>query len=591
MNIYAQRIEDLRVFMRSREIDAVVIYGSDPHISEYPSLRWKQVEWLTGFTGEAADLVVTQQRAGLWTDSRYFIQANSQLRDTGVALHKTRIPGAVGIVDWLGENFDRQAIVAIDSLCTSVDSYKSLKSRFQVVCIPDLLNTFWADRPGVVQTPVFLINPGESREEKIEWLRQTMRSRGCDYILIASLDEIAWCLNVRAGDVEYNPFVISYLLVGQQEVKWFALKDDVEDEVTENTFEILSNEGVQICRYDEVSIEVQSLLNEGTLWVDENALNAELYSSIRCRIHSEPSPVQARKAVKNALEIENMKEAHIRDGVAMEEFLYWLEKSVEQGDEVSEWDAAVKQREFRSKIEDFQGESFETISAYGPGAALPHYHTPNQNAPRLYDRGLYLNDSGGQYLSGTTDITRTIPLGECTELERRDYTLVLKAHIDLAAAVFPEGTPGCRVDAAARLPLWRNFLNFGHGTGHGVGYFLGVHEGPCSIRQDLNSAPLREGMILSDEPGIYREGQFGIRHENLLLVVPAGSSEFGDFLKFEPLTMCHFDTSALDLSLLDKWEIEWLNAYNRRVFENLGPLLEEQQREWLEDKTKPLDLE
>lgn len=590
MNTYAQRIEDLRAFMRSREIDAVVIYGSDPHISEYPSLRWKQVEWLTGFTGEAADLVVTQQHAGLWTDSRYFIQANSQLQGTDVVLHKTRVPGEVNIVDWLRENNDFHAAVAIDSLCTSVEAYKSLRNSFQVVCIPDLLNAFWADRPEVVQTPVFTINPGESREEKIEWLRETMRSRGCDYFLIASLDEIAWCLNVRASDVEYNPFVISYLLVGQEDVKWFALKDTVEDDVTENTFEMLSNEGIQICRYDEVSIEVQSL-SEGRLWVDENAVNAELYSSIRCGIYSEPSPVQRRKAIKNPLEIENMKEAHVRDGVAMEEFLYWLEKSIERGDVISEWDAAVKQREFRSRVEDYQGESFETISAYGPGAALPHYHTPNHNAPRLYAQGLYLNDSGGQYLSGTTDITRTVPLGECSELEKRDYTLVLKAHINLAAAVFPKGTPGCRVDAAARLPLWRNLLNFGHGTGHGVGYFLGVHEGPCSIRQDLNSAPLCEGMILSDEPGIYREGEFGIRHENLLLVVPAGSSEFGDFLKFEPLTMCHFDTSILDLSLLDKWEIEWLNAYNRRVFDNLGPFLDEAQREWLDNKTKPLNLE
>jgi len=471
MNTYAQRIEDLRAFMRSREIDAVVIYGSDPHISEYPSLRWKQVEWLTGFTGEAADLVVTQQHAGLWTDSRYFIQANSQLQGTGVVLHKTRVPGEVNIVDWLKENTDSQAAVAIDSLCTSVEAYKNLRNSFQVVCIPDLLNAFWADRPEVVQTPVFTINPGESREEKIEWLREIMRSRGCDYFLIASLDEIAWCLNVRASDVEYNPFVISYLLVGQEDVKWFVLKDTVEDDVTENTFDMLSNEGIQICRYDEVSIEVQSL-SEGRLWVDENAVNAELYSSIRCGIYGEPSPVQRRKAIKNTLEIENTKEAHVRDGVAMEEFLYWLEKSIERGDVISEWDAAVKQREFRSRVEDYQGESFETISAYGPGAALPHYHTPNHNAPRLYAQGLYLNDSGGQYLSGTTDITRTIPLGECSELEKRDYTLVLKAHINLAAAVFPKGTPGCRVDAAARLPLWRNLLNFGHGTGHGVGYFL-----------------------------------------------------------------------------------------------------------------------
>ena len=590
MNIHQERIESLRSFMRSRNIDAVVIYGSDPHISEYPALRWKQVEWLTGFTGEAGDVVITLDHAGLWTDSRYFIQANDQLSGTGAVLHKTRIPGAVGIPEWLEGALAEDAIVAVDSLCTSVGALKSLQARFEVVCIPDLLNMLWEDRPAIVQTPVFTVNPGESREEKIDWLRGVMAARGCDYMVICALDEIAWLLNVRASDVEYNPVVISYLLVGQDELKWFVLKDDIEDETTQNTVETLRHEGVEVCGYEEVFIDLQTL-TEGTIWLDEDAVNAELYSSIRCDRYCAPSPVQARKAVKNPLEIENIREAHIRDGVAMEKFLHWLETAIAQGRQINEWEAALKQREFRAQIDDYMGDSFETISAYGPGAALPHYHTPSQNAPVLKPCGLYLNDSGGQYLSGTTDITRTVPLGPCTKLERRDYTLVLKSHIDLATAVFPEGTPGCRLDAAARLPLWREYRDFGHGTGHGVGYFLGVHEGPCQIRQNMDPSPLKAGMVTSDEPGIYREGEFGVRHENLLLVVEAQQNEFGKFLRFEPLTMCHYDTSVLDLSLLDGWEIDWLDGYNRMVLENVGPFLDEEERKWLELKTKPLHLE
>lgn len=585
MNIYAQRIENLRLFMRSRDMDAIVFYGCDPHISEYPALRWKQVEWLTGFTGEAGDLVITADHAGLWTDSRYFIQATRQLEDTGVSLHKTRIPGAVSIEDWLKAHLSEDGVIAIDSLCTSVESYKSLCGVSKVLCIPDMLNVFWEDRPSVVQTPIFAVNPGESREEKISWLREEISRRGCEYFLIASLDEIAWLLNVRAGDVEYNPFVISYLLVGLDDMKWFVLRDEVEDDSTSNTLDTLEGEGVQICRYDEVTIELQSLA-EGRIWVDENALNAEVYSSVKCEIHNEKSPIQLRKAVKNPLEIENMKEAHIKDGVAMVKFLYWLENGLERGESISEWDAAVKLHELRSRAEDFVSESFETISAYGEGAALPHYHTPMKDAPRLYPQGLYLNDSGGQYLCGTTDITRTVPLGPCSMQQRRDYTLVLKAHIGLATAVFPKGTPGCRIDAAARLPLWREGLDFGHGTGHGVGYFLGVHEGPGQIRQNMDASPVLEGMIFSDEPGLYREGEYGIRHENLLLVVPCVKNEFGEFLKFEPITMCHFDTSVIDVSLLDKWEVDWINMYNRRVLDNIGPFLEEDERRWLEFKTE-----
>lgn len=587
MNRYAERIEHLRAFMRARDLDAVVIYNADPHLSEYPALRWKQVEWLTGFTGEAGDVVVTMDEAYLWTDSRYFIQAESQLDGTGIKLQKARIPGSVSVDEWLLASQGEGARVGVDSFCTSVENYKSLIARFDVVCIPDMLTPLWEERPGIAQTPIYSINPGESVEEKLDWLMETLSEKECDYIIISALDEIAWLLNVRASDIEYTPVVISYLLVGRDGVKWFALKDEIEDDKTSATIELLTSKGIRCLPYNEVSIEISSL-EDALIWVDRQTLNIEIFSAIKCKKYFAPSPIQTRKAIKNPVEIDNMRETHLRDGVAMENFLHWLENKVNDGSRVSEWDAALKLAEFRRQIDDYVENSFETISAYGAGAALPHYHTPSQNAPLLMPSGMYLNDSGGQFLRGTTDITRTIPLGVCTELEKRDYTLVLKAHIDLASSVFPSGIPGCRLDAVAREALWKYRVDFGHGTGHGVGYFLGVHEGPAQIRQNLSGAGLFSGMIISIEPGVYREGMFGVRHENLYLIADAGESEFGHFLKFEPLTMCHFDTSILNLSLLDEWEIEWLDDYNRRVYESIGTFLDEPVRSWLREKTKPV---
>lgn len=589
-NIYAERIEALRALMRGRGWDAVIIGGSDPHQSEYPAERWKQVRWLTGFTGEAGDVVVTLDHAGLWTDTRYFIQAVEQLEGTGVVLHKTRVPEQVLIPEWLRSQFPDGAVVAVDSLCAASADADELRETFSLVGVPDLLSVLWEDRPDVPQTSIFRIQAGESREEKMEWLREEIAERGADAILLSALDEIAWVLNVRASDIEYNPMVISYLLVGQDFAKWFVLKEEVEDPITEETFEALQGDGIELLPYGEVGLELSSF--EGRLWLDSTTANCELREAASGPVIEAPSPVARRKEQKSPQEIEWIRECHIRDGVAMEKFLFWLEKSVEAGKRVTEWDAAVRLGQYRAEIEDYQGDSFETISAYGKGAALPHYITPRgEGAPVIEAHGLYLCDSGGQFLSGTTDITRTVPMGECTPEEIRDYTLVLKAHIDLAAAVFPAGTPGCRIDAAARLPLWRNLMNFGHGTGHGVGFFLGVHEGPHQIRQNLDPTPMVEGMVSSDEPGIYREGKHGVRHENLVLTVDAGTSEFGHFLCFEPLTMCHFDTSILDLSLLDRWEIEWLNAYNKRVFDNLGTLLDEEVARWLKVKTGPIGLE
>ncbi len=584
MNTYADRIESLRSMMRSKGWDAVVITGSDPHGSEYPAERWKQVEWLTGFTGEAGDVVVTEDHAGLWTDTRYFIQARLQLEGSGVELHKTRVPEQVLIPEWLREQTGEEGIVAVDGLCVSADYAASLPGT--VISVPDLLGVLWEDRKAIPQTPVFTVQSGQTRESKLGRLRDFLHERDCRGILITALDEIAWLLNVRASDIEYNPLVISYLLVTDEEVLWYVLKDSVEDPESQATFSILASEGIRILPYGDIEYLAQEF--EGRLAVDSSTLNFNVYSSIvasRVALEETASPVGLWKAVKNPTEIEWMKQAHVKDGLAMERFLYWLEKSVDSGRELSEWDAAVMLGSLRAGIEEYRGDSFETISAYGPGAALPHYMTPHKDAPLLKDSGLYLCDSGGQYTLGTTDITRTVPLGECTALEREDYTLVLKGHIALAMAVFPAGTPGCRIDALAREPLWRSMRNFGHGTGHGVGFFLGVHEGPQDIRQNLNPVGLEAGMIVSDEPGIYREGRHGVRHENLLLCTDAGSNEFGSWLRFEPLTLCHFDTSALEPNLLGDDELEWLNNYNELVFTTLGPLLPQEVALWLREKT------
>ena len=586
-NIYRERIERLRGLMRSRNWDAVLITGGDPHSSEYPAERWKQVQWLSGFTGEAGDLVITLDHAGLWTDTRYFIQAVRQLEGTGVELHKTRVPEQVLIPEWLGEQFGSDGIIAVDGLCTGVDFARSLPGT--VVGVSDILSLMWTDRPGIPCTPVFTVQTGETRASKLAWLRAFLRDRRCDGMLVTALDDIAWLLNVRAADIEYNPLVISYLLVTGDNAEWYVAKEGEDDPETSATMSIMESEGVTVLPYAEIEQNLPGFA--GRLFVDPGTLNWSLYEALvtgGVSLLEGASPIGLRKAVKNDFEIAGVKEIHVRDGLAVERFLYWLEKSVQSGREISEWDAAVKLGRLRSEIPEYMGDSFETISAYGPAAALPHYVTPRGNAPVLREQGLYLCDSGGQYRCGTTDITRTVPLGECTELEREDYTLVLKGHIALAMAVFPAGTAGCQIDALAREPLWRSLRNFGHGTGHGIGYFLGVHEGPQDIRQNFNAVPLLPGMITSDEPGIYREGMHGVRHENLLLCVDAGTSEFGSWRAFETLTLCHFDTSAVVAGLLSDDERKWLNAYNERVCSVLGGLLPTEEREWLYSKTRPI---
>ena len=615
-NIYANRVEMLREMMLLRGWDAIIITGQDPHISEYPASRWRQIEWLSGFTGEAGDIVITADHAGLWTDTRYFIQAIRQLKGTGIELHKTRVPDQVLIPEWLSERFGakEEVVVAVDDLCQQTYSVGQLKDAFRSagrdegpdsgycfhICdIPDMLDMIWNDRPAVPQTPIVEVSAsitGESRTERIRRLREAIAGELCDAMLVTALDEIAWLLNIRGSDIEYNPMTISYLLVTETRVRWFVRKDGDGDSIppeTLGTFASLSRDGIEILPYDDLQMTIDDCLMSDeihSMLLDPQSTNWSIFKQAESsgKTISGKSPVQLFKAVKNAVEIEGLKQAHILDGIAMERFLYWLEKKLNGDKIINEWIAAATLRSFRAASADYLDDSFETISAYGPGAALPHYITPRKDAPELEAHGLYLCDSGAQYTFGTTDITRTIPLGPCTALEREDYTLVLKGHIALAMAIFPEGTAGCQIDALARNPLWQRKRNFGHGTGHGVGFRLGVHEGPQDIRQNFNRQPLLPGMVTSDEPGIYREGLFGVRHENLLLTVEAGRNDFGRWMQFETLTLCHFDTSIVLKELLSREETAWLNAYNKRVFETLAPHLTTEVAGWLKEKTRAI---
>ena len=598
------KLEAIRSLMRSRGWDAVVITGSDPHSSEYPALRWKQVEWVSGFTGEAGELVITADHAGLWTDTRYFIQAEKQLAGTDIVLHKTRVPDEVLIPEWLSrQDFDcdeEGPVIAVDGLATNVGEVdgiaEAFSGRVRIVSAPDFLSPLWRGRPVIPATPIITLGrdiTGESRIERIAALREALAAKECDAMLVTALDEVAWLLCVRGNDVEFNPVVISYLVVTMDAVKWFVRKDsfDAIDSDTEDSFSELTDEGIDILPYDSIGMYLSSLAESGDvgrLLYDPSSLNYDIFGMISVPTLRAASPIAGMKAVKNDVEIAWMRDIHIQDGLAMEKFLYFIEREMSEGRMLSEREAALQLEALRAEISGYVGGSFETISAYGANAALPHYVTPVEGSAILRPRGLYLVDSGGQYIGGTTDITRTIPLGECTPLEMEDYTLVLKGHIDLAMAVFPEGTPGCRIDALARNPLWQFRRNFGHGTGHGVGFFLCVHEGPQDIRQNLNPEPLRPGMITSDEPGIYRESLHGVRHENLVLCREDSSNEFGRWLSFEPLTLCHFDTDAIIPDLLTRDEIEWLNAYNASVAETLSPLLPQEVAQWLQLKCAPL---
>ena len=592
-----ERIDALRRLMAEWGWDAAVTVGEDPHNSEYTPLRWCQRQFISGFTGSAGVVVITKDHAGLWTDSRYWIQAARELEGSGIELHKMVSVEDKDWIRWIAESVPAGGKVGVDGLCMSMGEAEQLGNALMakgasVVSKPDYLEALWPDRPLLPQGAVWIHEDkyaGRSCADKLKWLRGELSGMGCGYMFLNCLDQIAWLLNIRSNDVEYCPFVISFALVGPDGVDLFADVSKFGDEALSK----LKEDRITLHPYAEVGGCIKSFRAKGKILIDSGSLNYETGKAIADAFGKENiveggSPVELAKAIKNEVEIEGFRKAYIQDGIVQTRFFMWLEEQVGSGKRITESDASDKLHELRASMPDFLDESFETISAYGQNAALPHYSTVRGQDAVLEPRGLYLNDSGAHYRYGTTDITRTVPLGPLSDLEREDYTLDMMAMIDLAMAIFPEGTPGCRIDAISRRPLWQAMRNFGHGTGHGVGNVLSVHEGPQSIRQNLKDQPMMPGMITSDEPGIYREGYHGIRHENMILCVEKGENYFGKWLGFETLTRTYLDTSALVLPLMDKREIEWLNNFNEIVYKEINPYLNTLERDWLRSKTAPI---
>lgn len=588
-----EKLTELRRIMDREKLSAYIISGTDPHNSEYLPAPWRQREWFSGFTGSFGTVVVTMDDAGLWTDTRYFIQAEQELAGSGIKLHKLRVPEAVDYPQWLLETLPQDGKVGIDGFCMPVNDVRNLKKvlsakNISVLEPTDLLGEIWLDRPGLPQGAVTCLREkyaGETVENKLKKVREFMESKHGNYILLTALDEIAWLYNIRCNDIPYNPVAISYAIVGEGKAYLFIKKNKISPEIKE----ILSQQGIEIHDYHHLFLFLDNVAKDAIFLADPNSCNYAIFNHLEkhCTVTEATSPIPLLKAVKNETELAGFRLACRKDAVALTKFFYWLEQHVAQNT-IWELDAAAKLQEFRAQDQDYVSDSFGTISAYGQNAALPHYSVTPERQSLLQPKGLYLVDSGAQYLHGTTDITRTMPLGELTEEERVDYTLVLKGMIDLSRLYFPKGSKGCHIDLAARMPLYMHLRNFGHGTGHGIGYFLNVHEGPQSIRPDLNNQELLPGMVTSNEPGLYREGHHGIRHENLIVCQPKEINEFGEFYQFETITLCYFDTKPIVVSLLDKEEIEWLNAYNERVYQETSPFLTDEERIWLREKTKAI---
>ena len=585
-----ERIAALREAMRQQKVDAYIIPSSDPHLSEYPADRWKSREWISGFTGSAGTVVVTAKDAGLWTDSRYFLQAARQLEGTCITLYKEMLPETPNIPEFLSAHLQEGDCVGIDGKMFSAEEVEHLqkelkKSGIRIKSIADPMQLLWTDRPAMPLAPAFVYDTkyaGMSFTEKLPAVRQAMEAAGADSLLLSALDEIAWLLNIRGNDVHCNPVVVSYLLIEKDKVNYFVQPQKVTPELAE----YFSANGISVHPYEEIGDYLNSF-NAHSILMNPAKTNYAIYSAIRpgCLIINGASPVALLKAIRNKQEIAGIHAAMQRDGVALVKFLKWLDEAVPAGKE-TEISVDKKLHTFRAAQPLYMGESFDTIAGYKEHGAIVHYEATPETDVTLKPEGFLLLDSGAQYLDGTTDITRTIALGPLTEEEKTDYTLILKGHIALAMAVFPEGTRGAQLDVLARMPIWKERMNYLHGTGHGVGHFLNVHEGPQSIRMNENPVALQPGMVTSNEPGVYKAGSHGIRTENLVLTVPAGEGMFGKYLKFETLTLCPICRKGIIKELLTAEEIGWLNDYHRTVYEKLSPDLNNDEKEWLKEACK-----
>lgn len=584
-------LEALRDLMRSKHIDAVIIPGTDPHQSEYPSEHWKFRDYVSGFTGSNGTAVVTLDDAGLWTDSRYFLQAAEQLEGSGFTLHKENIPGEPTVLEWLGEVLDEDAVVGVDGRLFSLIE----ANRIEMFCAqngfmfaPDFraAEAIWTDRPARPMNPAFVHDEalaGEDVDSKISRVVDALDAADADGLLITALDEIAWLLNLRGSDVDYTPVVIAFAYVSEDERVLFIDSEKVTSEVKDH----LKKYGVKIKDYDDIEKFLGKISSTATVMVDPNRVSDALGQAMICNKTYMASPVIALKGVKNECQIAGFHQAMLYDGAAMVRMMMWLEQNVANG--ITEMDVDRRLQQERAAYASNRGDSFHMIAGYKDHGAIVHYEATDESAYTLAPEGLLLIDTGGQYLEGTTDITRTISLGNPTAAEKHDYTLILKGHLALSRAVFPKGTMGVQLDVLARGPLWNEGMTYLHGTGHGVGHFLGCHEGPQSIRMEANPTPLELGMVTSNEPGIYKTGEYGIRTENLLLCVPACSNEeWGEFYKFESLTLFPYDTTLMDMDMLSREEVKQINDYHAMVCERLRPLLNADEAQWLEQKCKSI---
>lgn len=584
-------LEALRDLMRSKHIDAVIIPGTDPHQSEYPSEHWKFRDYVSGFTGSNGTAVVTLDDAGLWTDSRYFLQAAEQLEGSGFTLHKENIPGEPTVLEWLGEVLDEDAVVGVDGRLFSLIE----ANRIEMFCAqngfmfaPDFraAEAIWTDRPARPMNPAFVHDEalaGEDVDSKISRVVDALDAADADGLLITALDEIAWLLNLRGSDVDYTPVVIAFAYVSEDERVLFIDSEKVTSEVKDH----LKKYGVKIKDYDDIEKFLGKISSTATVMVDPNRVSDALGQAMICNKTYMASPVIALKGVKNECQIAGFRQAMLYDGAAMVRMMMWLEQNVANG--ITEMDVDRRLQQERAAYASNRGDSFHMIAGYKDHGAIVHYEATDESAYTLAPEGLLLIDTGGQYLEGTTDITRTISLGNPTAAEKHDYTLILKGHLALSRAVFPKGTMGVQLDVLARGPLWNEGMTYLHGTGHGVGHFLGCHEGPQSIRMEANPTPLELGMVTSNEPGIYKTGEYGIRTENLLLCVPACSNEeWGEFYKFESLTLFPYDTTLMDMDMLSREEVKQINDYHAMVCERLRPLLSADEVQWLEQKCKSI---
>lgn len=587
-----ERIEKLRELMKENGMDAYIIPSFDAHQSEYVSDHWKCRQWISGFTGSAGTVVVTLDDAGLWTDGRYYIQAEKQLQDSGIRLFKMAEPGVPSYAEWLKTVLKEESTVGFDGSVFSCDMVRDMEKAFKQKSIAvkldkDLIGQLWKERPAIPADPIYIHTvkyAGKSRSEKLEEVRKDMKESGANYYLLTSLDDIAWLLNIRGNDVENTPVIISYVIVSDSSCWLFINSSKVPEEVKKE----LTSDGINIRDYDDVQNFLQQLAKEARVMLDISRVNAKLYAAIKnAAVTESPNVTTKLKAVKNDIEIENLKCCEIIDGIAMVKFIKWLKTSIGK-EKITEISASDKLEALRRESDLCIGLSFDTIAGYRDHAAMMHYKAQKDTEYSLKAEGFLLVDSGGQYYNGTTDITRTIALGSLTEEEKRDFTLVLKSNIALSQAKFLYGTTGSNLDILARQPIWKYGLDYKCGTGHGVGYLLSVHEGPQRISPVPNSVVFEKGMNITNEPGIYKEGKHGIRTENMMLVVEDEKTECGEFLKFEPITWCPIDLDAVDKDMLTGDEKNWLNNYHKDVYEKLSPFLNEEEGAWLENETRAI---